>query len=272
MIINVRTMKNRSDRMRNTMIIRTLRRAAQWLVISSLLLGSVAYARDYQIEVVLFENVDGRELTAGGLYYPKLGRSLRLGTEEAVAAGFVPLEQNLSLADNAQSIAGSRRYRLIRHLAWRQPGLEEKDAIPIRISLGETVPLYLPESIGDYENFIPASANASATRDRKINTSTVNGSITVHLGRFLHMNTQLVFTDAKTQQSFRLSQSRKMRSRELHYIDNPRFGILTRILPIEESVPDSVPDPEGSAPGSDSSVDEVPQQIDENNREPGPEE
>ncbi len=141
------------------MIIRTLRQMAKWLVIGCLLLSGVAHARDYQIEVVLFENVEGRELTAGGLYYPKMGHGLRLGTEEAVAAGFVPLEQNLSLSDNAKSIAGSRRYRLIRHLAWRQPGLEEKDAIPIRISLGETLPLFLPESISDYEHFIPAAAN-----------------------------------------------------------------------------------------------------------------
>ena len=248
------------------MIITTLRQTAKWLVISSLMLGGLVHARDYQIEVVLFENVEGRELTAGGLYYPTMGRSLRLGTEEAVAAGFVPLEQNLSLTDNARSIAGSRRYRLIRHLAWRQPGLEEKAAIPIRISLGETVPLFLPDTIGDHEKFIPASANASATRERKVNTSTINGLITVHLGRFLHMDAQLVYTDTETQQSFRLSQSRKMRSRELHYIDNPRFGILTRILPIEES------DPEGSVSGSESSEDPVPQQIDENNREPGPEE
>lgn len=246
------------------MIFRHLRQAAQLLILSTLLLGGIAQARDYQIEVVLFENVDGRELTAGGLYFPKLGRSLRLGTEEAVAEGFVPLEQNLSLAQNAQSIAASRRYRLIRHLSWRQPGLAEDDAIPVRISLGETIPLYLPESISEYQNFIPASADASPTRDRKINTSTVNGSIKVHLGRFLHMDAQLVFTDVATQQSFRLSQSRKMRSRELHYIDNPRFGILARIIPIEE--------PEESVSETEEIIEPSPDIIDENNREPGPEE
>ena len=184
------------------MIIKILRRAAQWFVISSLLLGSVAFARDYQIEVVLFENIEGREMTAGGLYYPKLGRSMRLGTEEAVAAGFLQLEQGLSLADNARSIAASRRYRLIRHLAWRQPGLEEKDAIPIRISLGDTIPLFLPQSTGDYENFIHASADASAGRNRKINTSTVNGNITVSLGRFLHLDTQLVLLTSRPNRVF----------------------------------------------------------------------
>lgn len=211
-----------------------VRQTFRLLILGSLLLGGLAQARDYQVEVVLFETVAGRDLTAGGLYYPKIGRSIRLGTEDAVAAGFRPLEQNLSLSDNAASIAASRRYRLIRHLAWRQPGLDRKDAVAIRISLGSTTPVFLPEDISAFEEFIPASASPTPERQRKINTSTVNGSILVHLGRFLHMETKLVFTDEETGQSFRLSQSRKMRSRELHYIDNPRFGILTRILPIEE--------------------------------------
>jgi hypothetical protein len=211
-----------------------------------LLTGSV-HARDYLIEVVLFETVEGRDLTAGGLYYPKLGRSVRLGTEEAAADGFIPVENGLTLTDNAASIASSRRYRLLRHLAWRQPGLAESEAIPVRISLGDTLSLYLPENIAEYDEFIPASIEASAERTRELNTSTLNGSIKVHLGRFLHMETLLVYTDAETQQSFRLSQSRKMRSRELHYIDNPRFGLLTRILPIE--------DPEGSIDAEEPVID-----------------
>lgn len=235
------------DTVRHDMNRRILRYTYQLLILGSLLIGGLAQARDYQIEVVLFETVAGRDLTAGGLYYPKIGRSIRLGTEEAVAAGFVPLEQNLSLSDNAAAIAASRRYRLIRHLSWRQPGLERKDAVAVRISLGNTSAVYLPEDISDYKEFIPASAAPTPERQRKINTSTVNGSILVHLGRFLHMETQLVFTDEQSGQSFRLAQSRKMRSRELHYIDNPRFGILTRILPIEEpedSASATVPGPE----------------------------
>lgn len=218
-----------------------------------LLLTGAVHARDYQVEVVLFETVAGRDQSAGGLYYPKVGRSIRLGTEEAVAANFRPLEQNLSLSDNAAAIAASSRYRLIRHLAWRQPGLDEKDAVAVRISLGNTSAVYLPDDISAYQDFIPASNTPTPDRQRKINTSTVNGSILVHLGRFLHMQTQLAFTDEETGQSFRLSQSRKMRSRELHYIDNPRFGILTRILPIEDTEESTdtlepLPDAELAAP------------------------
>lgn len=231
---------------------RTLpRRILQLLLPGLLLLSGSVQARDYQIEVVLFETVAGRDLGAGGLYYPKVGRSIRLGTEEAVAERFLPLEQNLSLSDNAAAIAASSRYRLIRHLAWRQPGLDENEAVAVRISLGNTSAVYLPEDISAYQEFIPASAVPTPERQRKINTSTVNGSIRVHLGRFLHMQTQLAFTDEQTGQSFRLSQSRKMRSRELHYIDNPRFGILTRILPIEEPEQTLEPSPETIKPVQD---------------------
>ena len=246
----------------------TQRQIYKLLILGCLLLGGAAQARDYQVEVVLFETVAGRDLTAGGLYYPKVGRSIRLGTEEAVAAGFRPLEQNLSLDKDAQAIAASSRYRLIRHLAWRQPGLERNDAVAVRISLGNTSALYLPEDISGFEDFIPASASTTPERQRKINTSTVNGSILVHLGRFLHMETRLVFTDEQSGESFRLSQSRKMRSRELHYIDNPRFGILTRILPIEEpeesdaTDQDAQPDPEPTT--EENPVDQVL------NREHGP--
>ncbi len=251
MIYGIRLPGQTPDTVRHDMNRQTLRQTFRLLILGSLLLGGSAQARDYQVEVVLFETVAGRDLTAGGLYYPKIGSSIRLGTEEAVAAGFRPLEQNLSLSDNAAAIAASRRYRLIRHLAWRQPGLDRKDAVALRISLGSTSAVYLPDDISQFENFIPASANATPERQRKINTSTVNGSILVHLGRFLHMETQLVFTDEQSGQSFRLSQSRKMRSRELHYIDNPRFGILTRILPIEEpeeSSSSTLPEPEPGAP------------------------
>lgn len=220
------------------------------LFISLMAMSALAQARDYQVEVVLFENVSGRELTAGGLFYPKVGRSVRLGTEEAVAAGYRPLELNLSLSEHAAEIAASRRYRLIRHLAWRQPGLPQDEALAVRISLGNTSPVFLPEDISEFEDFIPVSAFATPERQRQINTSTLNGSIQVHLGRFLHMDTRLVFTDEQTGQSFRLSQSRKMRSRELHYIDNPRFGLLTRILPIEEE-PDAEQTPPDPQPESD---------------------
>ena len=122
------------------------------LIFFALLMAGAAQARDYQVEVVLFETVTGRDMPAGGLYFPKTQGGLRLGSEAAVAAGFVPLELNLSLAEDAASLAGSRRYRLIRHLAWRQPGLDDKSALPVQVNIGTSFPIYLPDNVQDFDD------------------------------------------------------------------------------------------------------------------------
>ena len=95
--------------------------------------------------------------------------------------------------------------------------------------------MYLPEDIAPYGRFIPASAAPRPDRTRAVRSSTVSGTLKVRLGRFLHLESQLVFTDEESGESYRLSESRKMRSTELHYVDNPRFGLIARILPIEEA-------------------------------------
>jgi len=205
-------------------------------IVCMLLCTGFAQARDYLVEVVIFETVAGKNLTAGGLYYPRIENSLRLGTEAAVAQGFLPREQDLKLTENAAAIAASSRYRLLRHLAWRQPGLGDNEAKAVRVALGERVSMFIPEDLSTYPEFFPGAAGPIPGRTQSIDSSIVNGTIKVRLGRFLHMDTRLVFTDEQTGQSFRLAQSRKMRSGELHYIDNPRFGLLTQITPLDDTV------------------------------------
>lgn len=191
-------------------------------------------APDYLIEVVIFETLAGRDLAAGGLYYPRIENSIRLGSEAAVAQGFLPVEQGLKLGENAAAIAASRRYRLLRHLSWRQPGLSAEQAKAIRVGLGSSIPIFLSDELSPDDDFFPGSPNPTPNRARAITTNTVNGTITVRLGRFLHMDARLAFTDENTNETFRLAQSRKMRSGELHYIDNPRFGLLTQITPLDD--------------------------------------
>lgn len=221
-------------------------RFSRFTVLTLVVLASnTAMARDYLVEVILFETVAARNMDAGGLYYPNIENSLELGSSEAVQAGFLQTDQALSLTENAAEISASGRYRLISHFAWRQPGLDDASAVPVHINLGETSRIYLPEDLSPYETFFPASFSPTPEYTRPAITNTVNGTIRVRLGRFLHMDAQLIFTDPETQQGFRLSQSRKMRSRELHYIDNPRFGILTRILPLDDTAGPSSQSSEG---------------------------
>ena len=212
----------------------TTRYVVTMLLAASLLsLGSIAHAKDYLIEVIVFEHISKKDSAMpGSLYYPKLASSMGLTSERAQNAGFELVSEGLSMNESAEEINKSGRYRMLKHFAWRQPGLERSDAKAVRINLGRATTLYLPENLKPYNKFIPASNQPQADRTREIRTTTINGTIKVSLGRFLHMDAHLVYTDTETGTSYGMAQSRKMRSRELHYIDNQRFGILTRILPI----------------------------------------
>ena len=219
---------------------------AALLAVAALGAAAPARATDYVVEVVLFETLGG-DAGGGGLWFPKSGPALGLAGDAAREAGFALLESDLSLEDAAARMRASGRYRVLRHFAWRQPGLDARAAKAIRVNVGQRLRMYLPEDTAPYDEFIPASAAPEPERPREIASTTVAGTLKVRLGRFLHLESLLVFTDAERGESFRLSESRKMRSRELHYIDNPRFGLLTRILPIEEDETAPAAAPSGTA-------------------------
>jgi len=204
------------------------------LPLVALSIANPVNAKDYLIEIVLIENVQGKESGTGELYFPKIPAAVSLNSDQAAKLGFAAVETGLTLTESAEKISRSRRYRVLRHFAWRQPGLDNKTAKAIRINTGKRMTVYLPKDLKPFKSFIPAESEALPDYPREITTTTVNGTLKVRLGRFLHLDCNLVFTDAETGSSFRLSESRKMRSRELHYIDNERFGILTRILPVED--------------------------------------
>ena len=217
---------------------KTTQFALSALVLISAMFVSKAYAQDrnYLIEVVVFENMEeAKKESTGALYFPRINSAIGLTGDKAASLGFALIDDAMLLDDEVQKIRNSGRYRLLKHFAWRQPGLDAKNAKAVRINIGRTLPIYIPDDLKPFKKFIPASAQPEPSQTRKITTTTVSGYLKVRLGRFLHLDSRLVFTDTENLKSYRLSQSRKMRSGEFHYIDNPRFGLLVKIVPLEEA-------------------------------------
>ncbi len=57
----------------------------------------------------------------------------------------------------------------------------------------------------------------------------MDGTIKVSVNRYLHVDLDLLL---KTGKSYRLQESRKMRSKQIHYIDHPMMGVLVLITPV----------------------------------------
>jgi hypothetical protein len=153
---------------------------------------------------------------------------------------FSPLRNGLNeissrhykLANSAAHIRQSQHFKLLAHFAWTQPRLSENRSLPILFTKSP------------YNENLP------------------EGEIKLHVSRFLHMNVDLAQTEcvpvknkpAETvykpnstaastmtytghtseciEYTYQFKQHRKMRSRELHYLDNPVFGMLVYITPI----------------------------------------
>lgn len=105
--------------------------------------------------------------------------------------------------------------RILFHEAWQMPvyGKNRNRTLPIRIQGGKRVN----------------------------NRYELDGTITVSVARYLHIDTNLFlskFQSAEGEQILNqvipMQQSRRMRSKELHYIDHPKFGILIYFTPFPE--------------------------------------
>jgi len=115
------------------------------------------------------------------------------------------------MANIEGELSRSRGYRPLLHLAWRQPAFGRSNALPVLISRPA------------------ASANGQA----------VTGTVTLSRARYLHLSADLVFGSVSSAVAgsgnppVRLIEDRRMRSGEIHYIDNPYYGILALVTPVQ---------------------------------------
>jgi hypothetical protein len=173
---------------------------------------------------------------------------------------FQPLDRSsLILAKEARAVRKASERRQLLHTAWVQTMHDEKKAVPIAIKTGKLYNTLEKEPVSKSVRFTEQGevANTDSFRGALPLTETsatmipvkqhqLEGTIKITIGRYLHVWTDLVYRQpvatgnysAETNsydnvRSYRYQDHRRMRSKELHYIDNPNFGILIYALPVE---------------------------------------
>ncbi len=209
-------------------------------------------ARWFDIEVIVFKRA---QLSSENQeqWPPEPGRpntdtaaSLLPDVDDTNADPFEPVPfqllpaESYQLNDALEKMLASDSYIPLVHLAWRQPTYEKHRALPILINGGAVIPQQL-NTFAD-PSVIPPQMND------------LEGTITVSVIRYLHLAAVLLLHDpsATTEslaavpaegilstdhlpelgmRSYRLMETRRMRSTEVHYFDHPAFGILAVITP-----------------------------------------
>lgn len=179
---------------------------------------------------------------------------------------FVALSEiERQLNEQREALEQTRGFRILFHEAWNQPVPGRDNDIPIRIDAGERfgrqselqgyISLYVERYLHfstdlhliSYEqtenpfhvvlrNPTPSSDSALLSPpSQSLQPSTALGYSDL-MAEPLQSNSQITrkadqyYVSTKSAQ---LKESRRMRSRQVHYLDNPEFGILILITPIE---------------------------------------
>ena len=182
---------------------------------------AAAADRWYLVEIIAFDDLEGdgihAEVWPGDPGEPDVEGAVELTNSGGESRAFrLAARSELQLRDTWGALRRSARYRPLLHVGWRLPGLGRNAARSARIG-----------------------PHLGTGRDGTV----VRGIVNVSLARYLHLEIDLLYdrsrTDAVTALDeavptrFRLRSKRRMRSKELHYVDHPLFGVLVLITPVE---------------------------------------
>lgn len=167
----------------------------------------------------------------------------------------IPAEE-YQLLKEAKKIEESTSRRMLMHTAWRQPGLSKEQAVRV----------HFKQLIDNKNNSESATASAQTLLNASptpvmINTPYLEGSIKVMLARYLHVDTNILYyTQVPAEEEITTTETaaenfsnheyieisnqltvyqmkqlrRRIRSKELHYLDHPVLGLLLVITPYEK--------------------------------------
>jgi len=145
------------------------------------------------------------------------------------AAGITVLpDAEFGLSGQWDKLKSSPQFRPLIRLAWTQNDPPAADGPRLRLRTGALLKIKDEGGLGERE------------------FQEVDGSVALHLGRFLHLDAAMIFTaTGERPQSWFLSESRRMRSDETHHLDSPRLAIIARVSKwgpgLTSEIPQAIP-------------------------------
>jgi hypothetical protein len=168
----------------------------------------------------------------------------------------------MQLSDTASRLRSSGDYEVLLHLAWRQPTFSEDQALPVFVYDGMTEPFAAPRPESNQDAY--AAVGPQYPR--------LSGTLRLSVSRYLHLETDLhlklpvtvqetlqptipaqgesqgmsfgsffgmseeptpIMIERKIVQDYRLYETRRMRSTEVHFFDHPLIGVIATVTPYE---------------------------------------
>ena len=165
----------------------------------------------YEVEVLVFQSklsyLEGEELWTSDKVNVNLPDLTAAVEPENI------LMPDSPIAKAAATLDADANYRVLLHARWAQ------DAGP----KSDTKWVYL--------------------HDARVGQAELEGVLRFYRGRFLHVDLEFLFRDQEARRPtsqpdgtgplYRISEHRRIRSRDINYFDHPKFGALVRVTPLQ---------------------------------------
>ena len=196
-----------------------------------------AEVTEYDFEIIIFEDTSGRyaskeqwqhELAETDSSPDAAQRNPGNSSNKSEEIDITPIK-GIGLNKYARKLKSNKRYNVLVHKAWRQTGLAEEAAIDIPIDSRK----------------INSKTGTTTTSPAEANN--IHGTIKIVLGRYLHIYTDMVYQQplqdevpeyldeiVAQHKEYPINFHRRMRSKELHYLDHPLVGILVMAMPVKK--------------------------------------
>ena len=179
------------------------------LLLLALLLPAVAAAESYQIDVIVF--LQGGADGESPLPQQTIDSSHALEPEQTDALRNVGIHvlQEGGLGETLHNLqASGHRYDPVAHLSWIQDNPPDGRGPVLHITGGNLVDTPLGS------------------------VHSLDGTLSLHGGFYLHVDADLSWTQHMADGSivsWRLSENRRLRLNEIHYLDNAKLGMIARV-------------------------------------------
>ena len=208
----------------------------------------------YQVEVIIFDRINpdlGEEKWVNGEpkirsdmveLYPNHG----INHDQGLVPYMIMDEKNNRMNGIFRVLKLSSEYRPLIHLSWQQPATKRRQSRYIHMKYESENEVSKEEilAIPEEPNFIE-----DLTKTKKI----IDGSIRIRSNFYLHVdldlyyfknvyndnqmiNEEVEFSDSSFKElTIELKESRKIKLNEIHYFDNPMYGVILQVSRLEES-------------------------------------
>ena len=223
-----------------------------------------AYEVGYEVEVIIFENAsdyyakseqwaliedpetlitDSNEpVEEAAAQEQKTVENAKSETAKKPFYEDIPVEK-YSLMEQLNKLDNHPDYRVLMHKAWKQQGLDRDKAFPVSFNSREFIMPVINEEKA--ETAAEANENNEILKENK--SSFIEGEFKLIMSRYLHVEANLVLhrpvdstlvytdTDASepSYEKYPVIFERRMRSKEIHFIDHPLVGMIVLAKPFK---------------------------------------